>query len=141
MVNARCDSPTLQKGKTMSRTLRHVVLASVLALGSLGAYAQTGARPAQPAPGHDMNEQNIHQPGMHETMRRQQGQNVRGVGPSGTAGHEMNEQNEHQPGMHERMRRESGATGAVAPRDRNLVVQSIEERRTGKYSLVDNYNS
>lgn len=124
----------------MSRTLRHIVLASVLALGSLGAYAQTGTRPAQPAPGHDMNEQNIHQPGMHELMRRQQGQNVRGAGPAGTAGHDMNEQNEHQPGMHERMRRESGATGAVAPRDRNLVVQSIEERRAGKYSLVDNYN-
>jgi hypothetical protein len=124
----------------MSRTTRNIVIACVLALSGLNVYAQSGARPSQAAPGHDMNEQNIHQPGMHELMRRQEGQNVRGARPAGTPGHDMNEQNEHQPGMHERMARESRTTGAVATRGRNLVVQSIEERRAGRYSQVDNYN-
>jgi hypothetical protein len=130
-----------EKGTIMSRTIRHVILASILALGSLNVYAQTNARPVQLAPGHDMNEQNINQPGMRELMWQQQGQNVDGTRPARATGHDMNEQNEHQPGMHERMRREAGSTGAVAPRDRNLVIQSLQERRAGAYSLVDNYNS
>lgn len=119
-----------------------LLIAALLALASGGAMAQTRAKPNDPPPGHDMNEQNMNAPGMRETMRRQEGQPARGARQGGTTGHDMNEQNEHQPGMHERMRRESAGSGAAKSSDKpgSRVVESNKERNTGRYHGQDKHN-
>ncbi|MCU0506805.1 MAG: hypothetical protein MUC34_00115 [Anaerolineae bacterium] len=124
----------------MSRQLRHLrnaTLAAVLALSSATALAQSGGKSYGPPPGHDMNEQNMNAPGMRELMNKQQGTSR--ARSAAATGHDMNEQNEHAPGMHERMRREAGPGSFVGRRD-TLVIESLQDRRTGGYAIVDNYN-
>jgi hypothetical protein len=119
------------------RQLRNLTFASALALSAATALAQSGGKSYGPPPGHDMNEQNMNAPGMRELMNKQQGQS--GARPAAVTGHDMNEQNEHAPGMHERMRREAGPGTSIGSRD-TLVIESLQERRTGAYAIVDNYN-
>ena len=111
----------------MTRNRRNLIVASVLVLSSMAALAQSGAKPAGPGPGHDMNEQNINAPGMRERMNTQQGVQS-GTSPRTVTGHDMNEQNMNAPGMRERMRREDPGSRGGGPFP------------PSPYPLVDRYN-
>jgi hypothetical protein len=87
---------------------KRLLFASILGLASAMAVAQTGSKAAAPAPGHDMNEQNINAPGMRETMREQEAGARSGAKAAQPKGHDMNEQNTLAPDMREQMRREEG---------------------------------
>jgi hypothetical protein len=111
----------------MDRNCRNLLLASVLVLSSMTAFAQSAAKPGGPPPGHDMNEQNMNAPGMREHMNVQQ-RGASGTSPRTVTGHDMNEQNVNAPGMRERMRREDPGTKGGGPLP------------PSPYPLVDRYN-
>ena len=111
----------------MTRISRHLILASALALSSMTAFAQSATKPSGPAPGHDMNEQNINAPGMREHMNTTQS-GTRTAAPRASTGHDMNEQNMNAPGMRERMLREQPGSVGGGPLP------------PSPYSFVDRYN-